>query len=250
MDAGTTINDRGTERVAAVLAPVLALDPVAALAAARTPPVRRFVWELWRRDPMTTTHVVRVGELAVRVADRAGLSRDRVYAAGLGALLHDIGKFAIPHEILSKPGRLTDAEWYQVREHALKGAELIAAYPELAPAVPIVRGHHERADGCGYPDGLEGDEIPPEVGLVSVCDAWDALTTARPYREAFSREGAAAALRQHAGRQWDAALVELVLAELADRADLTHPKPGPEGCGDPLCDEATPARLLSDATPA
>jgi HD-GYP domain-containing protein (c-di-GMP phosphodiesterase class II) len=132
----------------------------------------------------------------------------------VAALLHDIGKLVTPAEILAKPGRLTDEELYVMREHALRGAELLTPHRSLRLAAPLVRGHHERVDGRGYPDGLEGDEIPPEVGIISVCDAWDAMTSERPYRAAMDPDRAAAILREHAGAQWDAWLVELLLDEV------------------------------------
>lgn len=205
---------RQDKRVTDLLAPVLARKPLVALRfgveLARPPPRRGSAGE----DPLTRDHVVRVAELAMRAGQRGGLSPVRLRSLGLGAILHDIGRVETPNEILTKPGRLTESETTMMRQHALVGERLLGAVPELAPAARFVRAHHERVDGAGYPDGLRGDQIPLEAGIISVCDAFDAMAHTRHYRTGMGPELAIAILREHAGSQWDAACVELVVAEV------------------------------------
>lgn len=207
-----------------ILAPLVAFEPLAALEVGMAPEVHAFVAALERIDPITRDHVVRTSALAMRVATRAGLGPAVVRDVTIGALLHDIGKLVMPSEILHKPGALTDEEFATVRTHPEQGERLLDAAPSLRGAAPYVRGHHERVDGAGYPDGLEGEEVPFEVSLVSVVDAWDAMTNTRQYREGMSVERAAAILRDGAGTQWRDDVVALLLAELRARGstDLTH----------------------------
>lgn len=205
---------RQDRRVTELLAPVVTREPLLALRLGLSPVVHRFVADLHAKDTLTRDHVVRVGELAMRAGTRAKLPPVRLRWLGLGAILHDIGKLQTPAEILTKPGRLTDTETATMREHAGVGADLLAAVPELAAAAPLVRAHHERFDGAGYPDGLRGDQIPLEAGIISVCDAFDAMAHTRHYRAGMGPDRAVAILREHAGSQWDPACVELIVAEL------------------------------------
>lgn len=197
--------------LARVLAPVLADDPVAALELGLTPEVHAFVAALERKDAITRDHTIRVGELAVRAARRAGIRGAPLRTVGLGALMHDIGKLVVPSDVLAKPGALSDAEYAVIKTHAARGAALLERSPDLAPVAPLVRWHHERHDGHGYPDGLIGGQIPFDVSLISVCDAWDALTNDRHYRSGRSAADAAAVLRGGAGTQWHPRAIDLVL---------------------------------------
>lgn len=198
----------------ATLAPIVNRDPLVALELGLTPLVHRFIAALERKDPITRDHVVRVGELSMRTGVRAGTGGSRLRALGIGALLHDVGKLLTPDRVLTKPGALSDREFEIVKEHSARGAEMMRASPLLAPAADLVRWHHERADGGGYPDGLRATELPLEAGIISACDGWDAMTSARPYREAMTAEGARRILREGAGSQWTDAAVELLLSEL------------------------------------
>ena len=137
------------------------------------------------------------------------------------AKLHDIGKMAVPDAILSKPGPLDGEEWDYVRQHTLIGERIVAAAPPLAPVARLVRSSHERWDGGGYPDGLRGDEIPLGARVVAVCDAFDAMTTQRPYREPVSEVAAEAELRRCAGTQFDPMVVEAFCRVIARE----HPAP-------------------------
>ncbi|MDZ7675336.1 MAG: HD domain-containing protein [Acidimicrobiales bacterium] len=219
----------------AVLAPVLADDPVAALELGLAPEVHAFIAALDRKDAITRDHTIRVGHLAVRAARRAGMRGARLRAVGLGAIMHDIGKLVVPSDVLVKPGALTGAEYAVIKTHAARGAALLAPSPDLAPVAPLVRWHHERHDGGGYPDGLAGDQIPFEVALISVCDAWDALTNDRHYRAGRSAIDAEAVLRGGAGSQWHPRAVDVVLAAVGEEHGVEHfagvgklvPTPGP-----------------------
>lgn len=128
----------------------------------------------------------------------------------MGALLHDIGKLGIDDSVLMKPGRLTSDEYALIQHHTIIGAELLRAVPSLAAVAPIVRAHHERLDGNGYPDRLVGDAIPLEARIVAVCDAYDAISNTRHYRQGMGHDRAIAILHEHSGTQWDTRIVETV----------------------------------------
>ncbi|MEO8697295.1 MAG: HD-GYP domain-containing protein [Acidimicrobiales bacterium] len=190
-----------------VLGPLLRRDPLVAFEFGLTPVVHQFVAALDSKDSITRDHVVRVTELALRVGERMRLSPSDLREVALGALLHDIGKLVVPDEILKKPGRLTESEFDVIRQHTIDGDALLRAAPSLVSAAPIVRSHHERLDGRGYPDRLSGDDIPLGARIVSVCDAYDAMANTRQYRLALGNDAAFAVLREHAGAQWDSAVV-------------------------------------------
>jgi HD-GYP domain-containing protein (c-di-GMP phosphodiesterase class II) len=152
-------------------------------------------------------HSSNVGRLAVAVAEKLGLSHDEVTLTRLTAELHDIGKTAIPDEILDKPGRLDDSEWAFVKQHTVIGERIVSAAPALARIASLVRATHERPDGTGYPDGLRRDEIPLSSRIVAVVDAYDAMTSMRSYSAVLTPEQAAAELSRCAGTQFDAAVV-------------------------------------------
>jgi diguanylate cyclase (GGDEF)-like protein len=163
------------------------------------------------RDHYTQGHSDLVVELATRVAMLLGLTADAVERVGHGALLHDVGKLAIPHEILHKHGALDDAEWHVMAEHPVIGEGILKRLPQLAALAPIVRHEHEHWDGSGYPDGLIGPQIPIGSRIILACDAYAAMTTARPYRRALAKEDAIAELRARSGTQFDPAIVDALL---------------------------------------
>ncbi len=166
------------------------------------------------KDDYTACHGEDVAVLAERVALRMSLpsagARDVRYAA----MLHDLGKVAVPSEILLKPGPLTDEEWVTMRSHAAIGGELVERIDAFAHLAPAVRASHERWDGGGYPDGLAGEEIPLAARIIAVCDTYDAIVTDRPYRPARSTHEACAELSRVAGTQLDSRVVEAVMQEL------------------------------------
>jgi diguanylate cyclase (GGDEF)-like protein len=179
---------------------------------------------LAERHPDLGEHNDGVAELAVAVAERLGLTEDDVARVRLAAELHDVGKVAIPDAILDKPGPLDDEEWAFMRRHTLIGERILAAAPSLLPVGRLVRASHERWDGGGYPDGLAGTAIPLGARIVAVADAFDAMTTNRPYSKARTAAVALAELRRCAGTQFDAeivALFETVVFERLAPADAS-----------------------------
>ncbi len=163
----------------------------------------------------TVAHSQAVADLASAVGARLGLGRRECELVAQGALVHDLGKLAIPRTLLDKPHPLSEAEWEVVREHPQRGAEVLLRMDGLAPLAVIVRSSHERWDGDGYPDGLREDEIPLAARIVSVCDAFDAMIAERPYCETLTHAAAIAELRACAGTQFDPTVVDALVAELA-----------------------------------
>ena len=167
------------------------------------------------RSPNLGAHGGEVAELAERTAKRLGLDVDMVRAVRQGAELHDIGKLAVPDAILNKPGPLDEAEWAFMRRHTLVGERILVAAPALADVSRLVRSSHEHFDGSGYPDGLAGIAIPLGSRVIAVCDAWDAMTTDRPYRRAMERSDALAELDRCSGTQFDPDVLKVFLTVLA-----------------------------------
>lgn len=163
---------------------------------------------LEERDPGLRAHLHDVAELAAETARSFGLDQDEVEPIRQAAELHDVGKMAIPDAILNKPSRLEDAEWEFIRRHTLIGERIINAAPALHNVAALVRSSHENYDGTGYPDRLKGREIPLGARIIAVCDAFDAMTTTRPYQTAMSEADAVAELRRCAGSQFDPEVVE------------------------------------------
>ncbi|MCC6628937.1 MAG: HD-GYP domain-containing protein, partial [Chloroflexi bacterium] len=159
------------------------------------------------RDTETGGHGQRVTRLAVRLGRELGVTGAALQELERGALLHDIGKIGVPDALLRKPGPLTDEEWTAMRRHATIGAAMLDGIPFLSDAVPLVRHHHERWDGVGYPDGLVGAAIPLGARIFAVADALDAMTSQRPYRAAMPLAAARAELARCAGSQFDPAVV-------------------------------------------
>jgi diguanylate cyclase (GGDEF)-like protein len=166
------------------------------------------------RDNYTHEHSEQVVSLATDVAKLLGLSPAEVDTVRDGALLHDVGKLAIPNEILHKPGPLTDAEWRVMAEHPVIGERILRRTPQLGHLAPIVRHEHERWDGGGYPDGLAGTGIPIASRIILACDAYNAMITTRPYRAAMSPRDAVAELRDKSGSQFDPQVVAALLERL------------------------------------
>jgi len=173
---------------------------------------------LAEREPELRAHVADVSSLAVRVGERLGLAVDELEELRLAAELHDVGKLAIPDIVLQKTEPLDAAEWGFIHSHTLIGQRILGAAPALRPVGAIVRSTHENWDGTGYPDGLAGEAIPLAARIIAVCDAYSAITRDRPYRPARTTEEAVAELRRCADQQFDAQVVELLCAVLADEA--------------------------------
>lgn len=164
------------------------------------------------RDEGTKNHTQRVAELTVRLARAVGVSDADIVHIRRGALLHDIGKMAIPDSILLKPGPLNDEEWAIMRQHPTHAYELLAPIAYLRPALDIPYCHHEKWDGTGYPRGLKGEQIPLPARIFAVADVWDALTSARPYRPAWPPKNVREYIHAEAGRHFDPGVVEVFLA--------------------------------------
>ena len=176
-------------------------------------------------DGYTGEHCKGVVGLTLAVADRLGLSPERCRDLEFAALLHDVGKIAIPKEIINKPGKLDPHEWMIIKTHTLEGQRLLDRVGGFMRQVgAIVRSHHERWDGTGYPDGLSGEAIPLESRIIACCDTWNAMRTDRAYRPALSHEVALAELQSGAGSQLDPRLVEVLTEIVApDRSRAAEP---------------------------
>jgi putative nucleotidyltransferase with HDIG domain len=153
-------------------------------------------------------HTTAVSRLAVAIGRRLGLREEELYHVELGALLHDVGKLEVPESILKKPTSLTEFEWTAMRRHVVLGERLLRGLVEMPAVLEIVRWHHERWDGGGYPDGMKGEQIPRAARIVAVADAFQAMIEPRPYRSSRTRRAALAEVRRHAGSQFDPRCVE------------------------------------------
>jgi putative nucleotidyltransferase with HDIG domain len=163
------------------------------------------------RDRETEGHSRRLVELSSRLAAALGLSTEEIDHLRRGALLHDIGKLAIPDEILLKPGALNDAERRLMQQHPVFAKQMLLQVSFLQPAIDVAYSHHERWDGLGYPQGLKGDAIPLSARLFAVVDQWDALASDRPYRRAWTKEETVAYLQENAGKIYDPQIVSVFL---------------------------------------
>ena len=196
--------------------------------------LRRLSTLLEARDPYTHGHSRRVARHAERIAKQIGLSSGQISKIRAAALVHDIGKINVPRSVLTKPDKLTDAEFALVKRHAADGAAMVAELgdPELAA---IVRHHHERMDGTGYPDGLAGGDIPLGARVIAVADTFDAITSTRAYRKPRSHSRALEIMQREAGTQLDAAAVAAFASYYSARRSV--------GLASVLA--AAPQRLLS-----
>ncbi len=162
------------------------------------------------KEHYTAQHSRRVAELSVQIGTRLGLPPQEVRVLELAAWMHDVGKIGTPDAILCKPGRLEPDEWEIMRQHAAQGGEIIGQIEDLKCLASIIRHHHERPDGSGYPDGLKGDAIPIYARIITVADAYETMTADRAYRKRQPVEYALQQLRTHAGKQFDYAIAEIM----------------------------------------
>lgn len=173
------------------------------------------------KDPYTGGHTWRVSRYARLLAEDIGLTPDEVFVVHFGSLMHDIGKVSVPDPILNKEGKLTSVEYEIVKKHPETGWALIREHPLGALAHTIVRSHHERFDGLGYPRGLAGNRINLFARITSIADAFDSMTSTRPYRPGMPAEAAYRLLAQESGRQFDPILVSAFL-DLGRRGEIDH----------------------------
>ncbi|MFN8383208.1 MAG: HD-GYP domain-containing protein [Anaerolineales bacterium] len=166
------------------------------------------------RDKETEGHTQRVAELTLQTAQKMGFSKEELIHMRRGALLHDIGKLGVPDSILLKPGPLTDEETSFMRKHTQFAYELIYPIEYLRPALDIPTTHHEKWDGTGYPRGLKGEQIPLAARIFAIADVYDALTSDRPYRAAWSKEKAIQYIKEQSGSHFDPQIVPIFLQEI------------------------------------
>ena len=188
----------------------------------REAPLATIARRYFEHDAEARTHARGVARLSLGIALELGVKRTYLTALALGAILHDVGKLQVPRAVLAKPGRLTEDEWRLVRSHPACGERLLAPHINHPVVLSVVRSHHERHDGDGYPDGLRNGQSPLLARIVTVADAYEAMTAERPYRAALPRREAFSELRACAGSQFDpvcvAALVRVVEARTAHAA--------------------------------
>ena len=166
------------------------------------------------KDQTTHCHVRRVQVYAAGMGEVLGLSRAEIAALKAGALLHDVGKLAVPAHIINKPGRLTPAEFEKMKIHTTVGAQILSRIDFPYPVTPIVRHHHEQWDGLGYPDGLKEEQIPITARIISVVDCFDSVREDRPFRRGMTRDEAIAFLLRGAGTHFDPNVVQLFIKNL------------------------------------
>lgn len=215
---------RRTDHVRPLIADIIEIDARCALEVGMEPSVHTFVSGLEEKDPITGDHIIRTTELALIVGPKLGLTGLDLRDLGLTALLHDIGKILIPDVILNKPGELDEREYAIVKRHAQYGAEIVASSTALKSIAPAIQAHHEHIDGSGYPNGLRGPQVPLNARIVSVCDAFDALSNTRQYRPDIDREAAIEVLERHAGSQWDRRVVETVVRTVRNNPPKEMPE--------------------------
>ena len=178
-------------------------------------------WVVEARDPYTGGHLWRVSRFARLLADQAALPEEEAARIAIGGFLHDLGKVGVPDAILGKKDKLTDAEYEIIKTHPEVGKRMLVGHPFSALVMDAVYLHHETPDGRGYPRGLRQDEIPRVARIIGVCDAFDAMTSTRPYRHGMPVEQALAIIRDGLARQFDAEFGEHLIA-LGERAELRH----------------------------
>lgn len=178
-------------------------------------------WFVEARDPYTGGHLWRVSRYARLLAERVGFNHADAARIGLGGFLHDLGKVGVPDAILRKPDRLSDEEYAVIKTHPTIGMRMLSGHPLAQLVSDAVLLHHERPDGLGYPRGLAGDAIPDMARIVGICDAFDAMTSHRPYRPGMPRDKAIGILRQFRGNQFDARFADVFIA-LGEADELDH----------------------------
>lgn len=191
-----------------------------ALALAYDKTIEGWAHALQLRDRETEQHTRRVAEMTQRLAVKVGIPQGELLHIRRGAILHDIGKVAIPDSILLKPGPLDEAEWILMRQHPLIAVEMLEPIAYLAPALPIPRSHHEKWDGSGYPDGLAGEDIPVAARIFAMVDVYDALTSDRPYRSAWSKPKTLEYIQAETGKHFDPGLIPAFMDLVNTRQDL------------------------------
>lgn len=170
--------------------------------------IRMLAQAVEAKDPYTRGHCDRVRYISLKIAEEMKLSRENLETLGYGAYLHDIGKIGIKEAVLTKEGKLTKDEYEHIKKHPVIGEKIVRGVEFYRATLPLIRSHHERHDGKGYPDGLKGEEIPLLARIVAISDAFDAITSTRSYRRAYSMDHALAEIKANKGLQFDPNIVE------------------------------------------
>ena len=179
--------------------------------------IEEFSQQVYYCDPYTSMHAEHVAELMSGLASQMCMSSDEISLAFIVGLIHDVGKIKTPSEILNKPGKLTDTEFDIMKEHAQHGADMLAIIEGAEAIVPVMRHHHERYDGKGYPSGLCGQNIPLLSRMLTICDTFDAMTTNRCYREPVTLEQCIKEINRCSGTQFEPIICELFIEFIKDR---------------------------------
>ncbi len=194
------------------------------------------------KDQYTHQHILRVQRYAVAAARHLGLSGSELEAINTGALLHDIGKLGVPEYVLLKPGRLTDEEFAKIKQHPEIGAAILDPVEFPWPVLPVVRSHHEKWDGTGYPDGLAGEDIPRTARILAVADVYDALTSSRSYRNAWTHERACEVIKKDRGTHFDPVIADAFLEIITSVVeDMAREGDGPLFVAEPAAAAASPS---------
>jgi putative nucleotidyltransferase with HDIG domain len=179
--------------------------------------IEEFCRQVYYCDPYTSMHAEHVAELMAGLASQMSMPSDEISLAFIVGLIHDVGKIKTPNTILTKPSRLTDEEFKIMKQHSEHGADMLSHIEGAEAVVPIMRHHHERYDGKGYPQGLCGENIPLLSRMLAICDSFDAMTTNRCYREPVPLDDCIKEIRRCAGTQFDPIMCELFIEFLKDR---------------------------------
>jgi putative nucleotidyltransferase with HDIG domain len=177
------------------------------------------------KEEETAEHSQRVTEMTVRIAKAMGMKEEELYYVRLGALLHDIGKIGVPDSILLKPGKLTDDEWKIMKKHPEYAFQMLSPIAYLSKAIDIPYCHHEKWDGTGYPRGLKGKQIPLSARIFAVVDVWDALSSDRPYRKAWSKDKVIEYIKSQSGKHFDPEVVEVFIKILTEDMEQNFTSP-------------------------
>jgi HD-GYP domain-containing protein (c-di-GMP phosphodiesterase class II) len=220
---------RRSRTIEGALTTIFLTDPLDHIARGYPEALKALVAAVEAKDVYTHGHSARVAEWSVRIGVRMGLRPAALRRLAQGALLHDIGKIGVPDQILNKPGKLDDEEWVWIKQHPIMGAEIVQQAPSLHQAIPAIRHHHERLDGQGYPDQLEGQGIPLEARIVAVADVWDAIRSDRAYRPGWPLDEALDHMVAGRGLHFDPRCLDAFLAVLAEQGVRPAGHPGDVG---------------------
>lgn len=178
--------------------------------------IKVIISTLYEKNKREEQHSRRVSELCAAIGTAMDISAEEIAELRTGGLLHDIGKIALDETILNKPGKLDEAEWFEIKRHSETGYRILSSVNEFSQLADYILTHHERWDGNGYPNGLKGAEIPMQARIMALADAYDAMTSDRPYRQTLSEDMAIAEIKKNAGEQFDPVIARIFLEKVLD----------------------------------